>query len=145
MKALIGEKADFFMTSFASQGQINSFIKERATSRKAILTNFLDLGVFESLHDLINKDSYHVKAKLGNIPERNWNSLINETSDEIEENRRKIESTEVETSSLQSRLAGLRLELKEINPNTAVVHQNPPGEIASAKTLSFSMSLRYQF
>ena len=89
LKALIGDKADFFMTSFASQGQINSFIKERATSRKAILTNFLDLGVFESLYDLINRDSYHVKGMLANTPERNWNSLIVETLTEIKQNRKK--------------------------------------------------------
>ena len=123
LKSLIGEKSDFFMTSFASQGQINSFIKERATSRKAILTNFLDLGVFESLHDLVNKDSYHVKAKLGNIPERNWSSLIGETIGEIKENRKKIADTEVETASLQSRLAGLRLELNEVNPSGAVTER----------------------
>tara|TARA_B100000700_G_scaffold324460_1_gene430669 strand:+ start:487 stop:3621 length:3135 start_codon:yes stop_codon:yes gene_type:complete len=124
LRSLIGEKSDFFMTSFASQGQINSFIKERATSRKAILTNFLDLGVFESLYDLINKDSYHIKAKLSNIPERNWNSLITETTTEIKGNRKKIRSVESEITSLQSRMAGLRLELNEINPTGAVTeHQ----------------------
>jgi len=120
LKSLIGDKSDFFMTSFASQGQINSFIKERATSRKAILTNFLDLGVFEALHDLINKDSYHVKGLLTNIPERNWDSLISETMLEIKQDRKKIKQAETEMSSLQSRLAGLKLELNEINPSGAV-------------------------
>lgn len=120
LKSLIGDKSDFFMTSFASQGQINSFIKERATSRKAILTNFLDLGVFESLHDLINRDSYQVKGVLSNIPERNWNSLISETNATVQENHEKIKTVETEMNSLQSRLAALKLELKEMNPSGAV-------------------------
>ena len=32
------------MTSLSAQGYINSFIKEKATARKQILSNFLDLG-----------------------------------------------------------------------------------------------------
>ena len=35
------------MTSLASQGEMNTFVKEGATSRKMILTKFLDLLVFE--------------------------------------------------------------------------------------------------
>ena len=123
LRSLIGEKSDFFMTSFASQGQINSFIKERATSRKAILTNFLDLGVFESLHDLINKDSYHVKAKLSNIPEQNWSTLITETTSNVNKNRKKIQAIEMEMASFQSRLAGLKLELNEANPNGVITER----------------------
>ena len=129
LKALIGEKSDFFMTSFASQGEINSFIKERATSRKAILSNFLDLSVFESLHDLINRDAHHTKAKLSNTPERNWNSLISDSSTEISENKKKIATVEAEMASLQSRLSGLRVELNDANPTGAVTK----GQLQSKK------------
>jgi len=117
LRSLIGDKTEFFLTTFASQGQINAFIKERATSRKAILANFLDLAVFESLHELINRDAVQVKATLSNIPERNWSSLIAEIEETIVESKDRIESAETEMSSLQSRLAGLRLELDEINPS----------------------------
>lgn len=120
LKSLIGDKSDFFLTTFASQGQINSFIKERATSRKAILANFLDLSVFESLHELINKDSYHTKAALASIPERNWTTLMSEVQDGIKQNKSRIKESEIEVSSLQSRASSLKLELKEMNPSGAV-------------------------
>ncbi len=130
LKSLIGDGNDFFLTTFASQGQINSFIKERATSRKAILANFLDLAVFDSLYDLINRDAAQVKARLSNIPERNWDSITDEISNKVKENKGKIKSTESEMSGLQSRLAGLKLELNEMNPDGAVTQH----EIDAKKT-----------
>ena len=146
LKSMIGDKSDFFMTSFASQGQINSFIKERATSRKGILTNFLDLSVFETLHDLINKDSYNVKAALSNIPERNWSSLISDVTVEIKENREKIKTAEVDTAGLQSRMSGLKLELNELNPSGAVTKQQLSAkEIKLEKTKSRIKDLTSKF
>ena len=120
VRSLIGDGNDFFLTTFASQGQINAFIKERATSRKAILANFLDLAVFDSLYDLINRDAAQVKGRLANIPERNWNSLLSEISDTISSNKASIKTAESEMSGLQSRLAGLRVEMGELNPDGSV-------------------------
>ena len=135
---MIGDKAEFFLTTFASQGQINAFIKERATSRKAILANFLDLAVFESLHELINRDAAQVKAALANIPERNWSSLKSETEEAIVESKERIKQAESEMASLQSRLAGLRLELDEANPTGAVTKH----EINSKKQKLLSIQQR---
>ena len=42
------------MTSLASHGYMINFIKEKATARKAILTNFLDLTVFDAMNEFAN-------------------------------------------------------------------------------------------
>ena len=44
LRKMIGTPEDFLMTSLASQGEMNTFIREKATARKAILTKFLDLS-----------------------------------------------------------------------------------------------------
>ena len=49
VRSLVGTADNFLLTSFASQGEMNSFIKQRATNRKAILTSFLDFSIFEDL------------------------------------------------------------------------------------------------
>ena len=41
------------MTSLASQGEMNTFVKEKAAARKLHLSNFLDLGVFDKLYDMV--------------------------------------------------------------------------------------------
>ena len=53
---MIGSPEEFLMTSLASQGDMNNFIKEKATARKAILTNFLDLTVFDAMNEFAKKE-----------------------------------------------------------------------------------------
>ncbi|MBC8408218.1 MAG: hypothetical protein H8E12_05770 [Rhodobacteraceae bacterium] len=120
LSKLIGDKDDFFLTTLASQGQMNAFIQQRATSRKAVLANFLDLAVFDTLYELIHKDASYIKSKLTKIPERNWGSIISDTELGIIENKNQMQLLESETSSLQSRLNGLRLELSDINPKNII-------------------------
>ena len=120
LSKLIGDKDDFFLTTLASQGQMNAFIQQRATSRKAVLANFLDLAVFDTLYELIHKDASYIKSKLAKIPERNWGSIISDTECDIVENKEKIQLLESETSSLNQRLNGLRLELSDINPKNII-------------------------
>jgi DNA repair exonuclease SbcCD ATPase subunit/DNA repair exonuclease SbcCD nuclease subunit len=124
LQSLIGEKSDFFLTTFASQGDMNNFIKERATQRKAILANFLDLAVFDSLYDLINRDSAHVKALLSKTPDKNWSSAIVELQEEIKDNKKRISLAETEMSSHQARLASLNLELRELNPDGVITQRD---------------------
>ena len=42
LRTIVGTADDFLMTSLASQGEMNNFIKHRATQRKNILTKFLE-------------------------------------------------------------------------------------------------------
>lgn len=120
LTSMIGDKSDFFLTSFATQGEINAFIKEKSTSRKAILSNFLDLSVFDSLHELINKDAAVIKSRLSKIPERNWDIKIDELKSGIATSTDSIKQIDSRISALQTRLSSLKIELVEINPTGIV-------------------------
>ena len=78
VRNMIGISEDFLMTSLASQGQMNTFIREKATSRKAILTNFLDLNIFEKMYDLAKDESYELRSKARIMPHADWDTLIDE-------------------------------------------------------------------
>ena len=120
LRSLIGDREDFFLTSFATQGEMNAFIKERATQRKAILANFLDLAVFDTLYELIKRDATDVKALLSKVPERNWSSITQELAQQLDDYKAKIKDAESSMTSIQSRLDGLRLELRESNGDHVV-------------------------
>jgi len=78
LRSMVGTSDDFLLTSLASQGEMNTFLKHRATKRKEILANFLDLGVFELMLSHIREDSSDIKGALKNVPDREWDTLIDE-------------------------------------------------------------------
>jgi len=78
LKGMIGTADDFLLTSLASQGEMNNFIKQRATSRKSVLGNFLDLNIFDKLHEKAKEDSNEIRFALKNVPDREWDTIISE-------------------------------------------------------------------
>ena len=86
VRRLIGTSDDFLMTSLASQGEMNNFIKHRATKRKEILTNFLDLNIFEEMLSLAKDESAGISATLKKAPDREWDTIILEKT--IERDRK---------------------------------------------------------
>ena len=76
IRKLVGTSEDFLLTSMASQGQMNNFIKHKATQRKAVLTNFLNLNMFDEMSRVASDDSAHIKALIKNAPDHEWDHLI---------------------------------------------------------------------
>ena len=110
LRSLVGTYEDFMLTSFASQGGINTFIKHRATKRKEILASFLDLNIFETILNNAKEDSIHIKALLDKSPEREWNTLILEKGlilKSLKEERLKIDS---DLASANSKIQEIKVE-----------------------------------
>ena len=106
LRRLVGTSDDFLMTSLASQGEMNTFIKHRATMRKEILTNFLDLGVFEKLLNMAKDDSAAIKGMLKSAPDVEWETLITEKVNQRRARTRK-------RSRVEKKLLRLRQQLQD--------------------------------
>lgn len=76
IKNLIGSPEDFLSTSFAAQGEINSFITEKSTARKSILTKFLNIDVYDELYKLSRENYIVLKNKIKELKEKNWDQEI---------------------------------------------------------------------
>jgi DNA repair exonuclease SbcCD nuclease subunit len=68
IRKLIGTSEDFLLTSMASQGEMNNFIKYKATQRKSVLTNFLNLNMFD---DMLSMGSFNYSIKYEEGPDVN--------------------------------------------------------------------------
>ncbi len=112
LRSIVGTADDFLLTSMASQGEMNTFIKNRATQRKAILTKFLDLNVFDDMLCLAKDESSEAKMMLKGVPDRDWDLVIQEKS---EMHQQKIK----ERDELESKIADLRVHLQELNISLA--------------------------
>ena len=108
LRQIVGTPEDFLMTSLASQGEMNNFIKNKATQRKAILTKFLDLEIYDEMSNHIKEDASEVKTLLKNAPDREWDVLIG--AEKAEKNK-----NEAQRKSAEDNLAKLRLRLQELN------------------------------
>lgn len=76
LRNIIGTSEDFLLTSFASQGFQNSFIDEKATARKQILSRFLNLGIFDLIYQKAKEKSQTIKHMLKNATYNHEEEII---------------------------------------------------------------------
>ena len=119
LRSLIGTSEDFLLTSFAAQGEMNAFLKERATARKNILSKFLNLQVFDSLNLLAKESASSIKSELRRVPAINIRSAIDEKRKEEAALHAEVEELESERVTLDSHVKKLRAILERESPGSS--------------------------
>ena len=135
LKNLVGNSEDFLLTSFASQGSMNSFLSQKASSRKAVLSNFLDLDVFDQLNDAAKSESSGIKQMIKNVPERDFDLSIVETKNKLSvkvSERDKIYDT---LDTLRQRIRDLDLNLETRDDKSLVTQQDLSRQSDRVKSL----------
>ena len=117
LRGLIGNADDFLYTSFASQGSMNTFINEKSTARKSVLSKFLNLDIYEDLYKDSREKYIVLKNNLKNTKEKNWTILKNETIDNIKTKKSKLISLEEELSNYREEEVNYRLKIKDTENN----------------------------
>jgi len=120
IKTLIGNHEDFLMTSLSAQGEINQFISQGSTKRRAILSRFLDLDIFDKMHELANKEVNVLKAQLKNFPPKEWLPIIEKCNFDLEECERTIDNLTKKSQEEQIKLSQLQLELSKHKDTTPI-------------------------
>ena len=124
LRRLLGTADDFLMTSLASQGQMNNFIRERATSRKMILTKFLDLEIFEKMLDSSKEESRDLQSALKNVPDRDWDVAIYDVKQSLDKKREQIVKTQLRIDTDRAKLQDLKLSLSKFDDADVVTHHD---------------------
>ena len=127
---MLGTSEEFLMTSLASQGDMNNFIKEKATARKAILTNFLDLTVFDSMNEFAKKECANLKQQAAAINRGDWDKQISIKENSINSIGDSIAESEQNISKLKSDYENYVKELHS-NADDSYITQN---EVQKAKS-----------
>jgi exonuclease SbcC len=117
LKKLIGSPEDFLYTSFASQGDINTFIKEKNSARKSILSKFLNIQIYEELYKQSRDEYSLLKSLLNSKEEKNWDLLVLENKNNILLNKRMIDEKQEFISKERKRLINLNVELENVRNN----------------------------
>jgi len=96
IRKLVGQPQDFLLTALSNQGGINKFIEEGATQRKAILSRFLDLELFDKLNVYAKDDFSALNEKTKKYIGFDWASALKRGHQEVEEIEKKI--ADIQTS-----------------------------------------------
>tara|TARA_B100001094_G_scaffold315861_1_gene356377 strand:+ start:1681 stop:4830 length:3150 start_codon:yes stop_codon:yes gene_type:complete len=111
LKNLVGTSDDFLLTSLASQGSMNNFIKNGATIRKSILTKFLDLGIFDNMLNVAKNEFSELKGSMKSAPDRDWASIIRNKRLELESLVDDRDETEAQCKGVREEMDSMKLML----------------------------------
>lgn len=90
IRKLVGNPQDFLLTALSNQGGINKFIEEGATQRKAILSRFLDLELFDKLNVYAKEDYSTLTEKTKKYIGFDWASALKRQHEEVQTIESKI-------------------------------------------------------
>jgi len=113
LRKTIGTSEEFLMTSLASQGEINNFIKEKAAARKNILSNFLDLEVFDKMSELAKKECSPLRSKINVLSSDNWEDKYNHCLSKIDEHLLVKVSCENKLEEVESTIKEMKTSISE--------------------------------
>ena len=134
LRNMIGSPEDFLYTSFASQGEMNTFIKEKSSARKSVLSKFLSLELYEELYKKSREEYIVLKSKQKSIEEKSWEEIISEKITEIDSLDKKCISAKSNLSLLREEEVNIKVEINNIESNR---EKHPSGytlEKASSET-----------
>jgi DNA repair exonuclease SbcCD ATPase subunit/DNA repair exonuclease SbcCD nuclease subunit len=137
IRSLIGSSEDFLMTSLAAQGEISQFISQGATKRRSILSRFLDLDVFDKMHDIVGKEANGLKFQLRNFPQKDWDSLISSTTAEISLSDEDIVRLEQEIAEKQIHFDELQRQLHRFHDVTSTTQDQVDSFQTKVETAEF--------
>jgi len=127
VRKLIGTADDFFYTCLAPQGQMNMFINEKSTSRKQILSRFLDLDIFDKYLEVVKQDISPLKVS---IKTASSIESLNQTLSTLKEEKSKLEDKAIET---REELSRNRTKLTKISSseNEHIISENEVQDISA--------------
>jgi DNA repair exonuclease SbcCD ATPase subunit len=120
IRAKIGTSEEFLMTSLAPQGEMNTFVKEKAAARKLHLSNFLDLGVFDKLYDMIKKDSNELRYQANSLSGENWQQKVKKSQEKVDSYLKKKALNELSIYDLKERINNLNKEYHKKDTSTLI-------------------------
>ena len=140
LRKIIGTSEDFFYTSFASQGEMNLFIKEKSSARKSVLSKFLNLEIYEEIYKNSREDFIVLKNKLKNKKEKNWSDIENTLQLKIKEDKTKKEKILNELQDLRNKEVELKIQIRDVEKD---VKQHSSGYTLekAKKSLQYNIDL----
>jgi DNA repair exonuclease SbcCD ATPase subunit/DNA repair exonuclease SbcCD nuclease subunit len=101
IRRYLGTYDDFILTAFSLQADNNNFIEKSQKERKDLLSQFLDITVFEQLYQLAADEIKETSGRLKEYKKTDFAEIIIHSDDIITKNQNKIQKLEQSEDTLQ--------------------------------------------
>ena len=101
IRKYLGTYDDFILTAFSLQADNNNFIEKSQRERKDLLSQFLDITVFEQLYQFANEEIKETAGKLKEYKKTDFDVIINDAQNIITEYQQDIIDLDKTENDLQ--------------------------------------------
>ena len=135
LRTIVGDPEDFLLTSMASQGEMNAFLKQKASSRKSILSKFLELDVFDMLNAAARDESAGLKQIMKGVPDREYDVAIVDAKNKLKTKEKQRDQTHELLSNLRQKASTIELALATRDDANLVTVSDVDAQKALVSTL----------
>ena len=108
IRRYLGTYDDFILTAFSLQADNNNFIEKSQRERKDLLSQFLDITVFEQLYQLANEEIKETAGKLKEYKKTDFAEIIVQADSVITNNQDNIRDLEIQEDEFQEQRNALQ-------------------------------------
>jgi DNA repair exonuclease SbcCD ATPase subunit len=127
IRSVLGSYDDFTLTALSAQGANSGFIDMNQKDRKELLSQFLDINVFENMYELANNEMRDTSTIIKQLNKVDHSLEISKIDEEKKNIIEKIEKLKLEKD---------KLEVKKEDINKKILDDHKIIEAISSKTLN---------
>jgi len=114
IRRYLGTYDDFILTAFSLQADNNNFIEKSQRERKDLLSQFLDITVFEQLYQLASDEIKETAGKLKSYKKTDFDIIITEADAVITANQQDITALEEQEDTYQESRNDLQTKMLQL-------------------------------
>ena len=118
---------------------MNTFIKEKTSARKSILSKFLNIQIYEELYKQSREEYIVLKNSLNNKSEKDWTGLSQLSLSKTKENASNILKLQDEIAKFRGKIIDLNVKLSNLT-SKKIKHSSGHTKISAAKELDYLMT-----
>lgn len=123
IQSYVGSFDDFILTALSLQGNNSNFIEKTQGERKDLLANFLDLKIFDNLHELASKEIRTTSVLLEEYEKQDFEQALGDAQRSLEINEQLYDDKFAEYERVQEMVQDLNEEIirlsEQIKPTEA--------------------------
>lgn len=143
IQTYIGTYDDFIMTTFNLQNSNSNFLEMKQTERKQILSQILDINIFNQLYEIAKSELRTLEVKIKSLDEVNLIERLSNieeelitSKDQIKTFERELEIDKIKSSELQLNISNLEGELNALQfDQKLIVKESVVEEITNTNKL----------
>jgi DNA repair exonuclease SbcCD ATPase subunit/DNA repair exonuclease SbcCD nuclease subunit len=137
IRRYLGTYDDFILTAFSLQADNNNFIEKSQRERKDLLSQFLDITVFEQLYQLASDEIKETAGKLKAYKKTDFDIIINDADKIITDNQQDIIDLEEKEDEYQESRNDLQTKILQLIETKQPTTYNGPDieELTKTETL----------